>query len=221
MKTELCKLVVLMGMMIGAIGAFCGAVLATKNFIDGLEFFVGCVVLSLPFVVGGLYYAEKNKVQTNEGSIMTKNKQPRDNNGKFTKMIKVTDKFGNNAYFTPDEMAGFKATPKNPDCEPATKGYVKTLIGSNRCHTHNFGWNGAWIFIAGSLGWLATVILFMCYCIRPFEDGIIWIGMLLLFSITISMIYMESTDVFIEGIHPPTPDIIKKYTQPRKDECEE
>jgi hypothetical protein len=59
---------------------------------------------------------------------MTKkeNKQPRDGNGKFasSKPIALYDKNGNVAYFTKEELNGFK----NPDCEPATKEYMKCLM---------------------------------------------------------------------------------------------
>ena len=66
MNDELCRLVVFMGMMIGCIAAFGGALVATKDFFDGLEIFGIGVVLSLPFIVGGLYYSEKNKIQVKE-----------------------------------------------------------------------------------------------------------------------------------------------------------
>lgn len=73
---------------------------------------------------------------------MSKN-QPRDGNGKFAKTIKVVDKYGNSAYFTPEELEGFgkKKEDKNPDCDPATKGYVKCQIRkliSVSGHSHEY-----------------------------------------------------------------------------------
>lgn len=156
--------------------------------------------------------------------IMTKNKQPRDNNGKFTKIIKVTDKFGNNAYFTPEEMAGFKATPKNPDCEPATKGYVKDLMRKTREHTHITTGDGSPIIMLVIFGWLFTTafgISALSENIEACEIGNKYFVPFLLFSIAVSCILYEIIKIESKEIREPTPRELYRYTPPRSDECEE
>ncbi len=155
---------------------------------------------------------------------MTKNKQPRDNNGKFTKMIKVTDKFGNNAYFTPDEMAGFKVTPKNPDCDPATKGYVKDLMRKTREHTHITTGDGSPIITLVIFGWLFTTafgISALSKNIEACEIGNKYFVPFLLFSIAVSCILYEIMKIESKEIREPTPRELYRYIPPRKDECEE
>lgn len=152
-------------------------------------------------------------------------KQPRDGNGKFAKMIKVEDKWGNVAYFTPEEMAGFKVTsPKNPDCEPATKGYVKSLIRKTREHTHNGWWDGNLTTLMMAIGWFGCLVFGAMHfsiseecrnlgnqCFLPFA----------LFAMAITCIYVEFMNLKYEGIKESTPKELYRYTPPRRDECEE
>jgi len=152
-------------------------------------------------------------------------KQPRDESGKFAKMIKVEDKYGNVAYFTPEEMAGFKvASPKNPDCEPATKGYVKSLIRKTRDHTHRGEWDGLLTTMALCGGWLITFILgafIMSGSSSVQELGNKWFIPFFLFSIAISCMFVEFMNLYYKEIEEATPKELQKYTPPRKDECEE
>ena len=92
---------------------------------------------------------------------MSKN-QPRDGNGKFAKMIRVEDKYGNSAYFTPEELEGFgkKKEEKNPDCEPATKGYVKCLLRKTWNHTHEPYGDCRLLEASTIFGWVITVCAF-------------------------------------------------------------
>ena len=111
---------------------------------------------------------------------MSKN-QPRDGNGKFAKTIKIVDKYGNSAYFTPEELEGFgkKKEEKNPDCEPATKGYVKCQIRkliSVSGHSH-----GNHNELCGVLGLLSLfafigslVVSFLFYFVPPAGVGSIY-----------------------------------------------
>ena len=160
---------------------------------------------------------------------MTKNettKQPRDDNGKFAKMIKVEDKYGNVAYFTPEEMRGFKVTPKNPDCEPATKGYVKSLIGKTRDHdhTHISTWDGTPTLLAMFGGCLGSTLL-GASCISVSETarnlGNQYFVPVLLFTIVMFCVFYEFRNIEIEEIKTPLPSELQKYTPPHKDECEE
>lgn len=152
-------------------------------------------------------------------------KQPRDGNGKFAKMIKVEDKFGNAAYFTPEEMAGFKATPrKNPDCEPATKGYVKELIRKTRNHTHISRWEASPTIIALFGGCFFSVVFGAC-CFSTSDTlknaGNQYFIPVLLFTIVITCVFYEFMDFNVEEIKEPLPSELQKYTPPRKDGCEE
>ena len=159
---------------------------------------------------------------------MTKNettKQPRDDNGKFAKMIRVEDKYGNVAYFTPEEMRGFKVTPKNPDCEPATKGYVKELIRKTRNHTHHiYRWNGTPTILAMFAGWFFSVGFGAC-CFSTSDTlknaGNQYFIPVLLFTIVITCVFCEFMDFDVEGIEEPLPSELQKCTPPHKDECEE
>ncbi len=174
---------------------------------------------------------------------MSKNKQPRDENGKFTKMIKVTDKFGNAAYFSPEEMAGFKATPKNPDCEPATKAYSKYIgryVVENSSHSHHMPLNND----------LRNSLLFV-FGLSTFCFGLIWLTVGTSLNdpnISLTMTNIEfaktmlsiSTPVSIisalitfcafttdcqpyrtESSKCEMPNQLRAYTPPRKDECGE
>jgi hypothetical protein len=156
---------------------------------------------------------------------MTKNKQPRDNNGKFTKkLIKIEDKFGNVAYFTPEEMAGFKTTPKNPDCDPATKGYVKDLMRKTRDHTHMFD-NFPFFSILGTVCGTAVTMGFLAG-IGTTPGFVAWgwyppVGPSLAFTLACFVFFLDHSDASIERIREQIPNELLKYTPPKKDECEE
>lgn len=157
---------------------------------------------------------------------MSKNKQPRDGNGKFTKTIKVTDKYGNAAYFTPEEMRGFKLPEKNPDCEPATKGYVKSLLRKTRDHTHRSETDGLPIMLSTIGGWFFTVICGACIVSnngisREFGDK--YFVPFLLFSIALTIIFYELGKIDICEVKENynVPIELQKYTPPHRDECEE
>lgn len=157
---------------------------------------------------------------------MSKNKQPRDGNGKFTKMIKVTDKFGNAAYFTPEEMGGFnKAIPmKNPDCEPATKAYVKDLMRKTREHTHIMEGDGFPTIMSVAFGWIVTIGFGICILSKNLETceiGNKYFVPFLLFSIAMSCILYEIIQIKSKGIRGSTPHELYRYTPPRMDECKE
>ena len=159
---------------------------------------------------------------------MSKNKQPRDGNGKFTKMIKITDKFGNAAYFTPEEMEGFnKATPtKNPDCEPATKGYVKTLIRKTRDHKHIFP-NFPFFSLFGTIGGTAATLGF-AMGIGTTSGFVAWgwyppVGPSIAFTLACLLFFLDTSDMSVEGIRwsECNPKELYRYTPPRRDGCEE
>ena len=151
-------------------------------------------------------------------------KQPRDGNGKFAKMIKVEDKYGNIAYFTPNEMHGFKVPKKNPDCDPATKGYVKELMRKTREHTHRGKWNGTPTLLAMLGGLLFSAVFGACYFSTSDTAknvGNPYFIPVLLFTIVISCVFYEFMNLEVEEIKEPLPSELQKYTPPRKDECEE
>ena len=169
---------------------------------------------------------------------MTKNKQPRDGNGKFTKtpMFSLHSKDGSVAYFTSvEEMNKFSKANglgkpvikeskkvKNPDCEPATKGYVKDLIRNTREHTHKSTISGFAMVVGLTLGWGATFITGI-ECLKNLsEHGMLWLGMFSLFSIAITIAFIEFWNFDVSSIKEyVTPKELQKYTPLRKDECEE
>jgi hypothetical protein len=148
-------------------------------------------------------------------------KQPRDGNGKFAKMIKVEDKWGNVAYFTLEEIAGFKSTPlKNPDCEPATKRYVKSLIRKTRDHTHILKYDGHPTVVCIIGGWLFTIMLGIC-CIKNINIGLQYFIPVFLFTIAMTCIFYEFSAIEVEEIKGFIPTELYTYNTPRRDECEE
>jgi hypothetical protein len=170
---------------------------------------------------------------------MTKKKeQPRDGNGKFIKKpcIALHDKGGSTAFFTSvEEMEKFtknngiavaSKSEKNPDCEPATKGYVKSLIGKTRDHdhTHISTWDGTPTLLAMFSGCLGSTLL-GASCISVSETarnlGNQYFVPVLLFTIVMFCVFYEFRNFEIEEIKTPLPSELQKYTPPRKDECEE
>lgn len=149
--------------------------------------------------------------------------QPRDGNGKFAKMIKVEDKFGNAAYFTPDEMRGFKLSEKNPDCEPATKGYVKSLLRKTREHTHHYA-NFPFFSLLGTIGGFFITFAF-AMGLGTTTSFVAWgwyppVGPSIAFTLSCLVLFLNNFDAVIGGVYKPYPDELQKYTPPRKDECE-
>ena len=151
-----------------------------------------------------------------------KDKQPRDGNGKFasSKPIALYDTNGNVAYFTKEELAGLK----NPDCEPATKEYVKCLMRKTREHTHTIYWNGVPTGLGALCGWF---LLMFCLMDKITSDGHLfanqYAGLILVFTIIMSCVFYEFTTLRSEGIENFLPSDLKKYTPPaceKKEECE-
>ena len=150
-------------------------------------------------------------------------KQPRDGNGKFAKMIKIEDKFGNAAYFTPEEMAGFKATPqKNPDCEPATKGYVKSLITLyHEDHSKAFMKHRRKCVFCDTVVWgiilvLSTVFYFSLYG-NIITMCAILISAAFIFNHILDRFNWIDTNSYLRG----RLKFLNKYNPPRRGECEE
>ena len=126
-----------------------------------------------------------------------KNKQPRDGNGKFVskkkKLNALYDKAGNVAFFTDEELAGF-SKPNNPDCEPATRGYVKCLIRKTRGHTHDCEWDGSPTLFLMSTGWIVSSILgALCFSIDKETQNIgnQYFVPVVLFTILITCMFFE------------------------------
>jgi len=138
-----------------------------------------------------------------------KDKQPRDTNGKFVKKsIKLHDEHGNVAYFTKEEMAGFK----NPDCEPATKGYVKCLIRK----FYEIPINN---YLPRSAIWILTALCFGAYSVISTS----------MFTVTLAIIsaMFAINDVLMAFAlncdRNHNLKFVQKYTPPtckKKDDCE-
>ncbi len=166
-----------------------------------------------------------------------KDKQPRGNDRRFVKqtpMIELHAQNGSTAYFSSvEEMEKFTGSKiefknkeeKNPDCETATKGYVKCLMRKTRQHTHDSTWDGKITLLLMMAGWLTTTILGVC-CFSLNKNsqnfGNQYFVSMLLFSIVMTCIYHEFMNVNIKGINESTPSELEKYTAPtceKKDEC--
>jgi hypothetical protein len=170
-----------------------------------------------------------------------KDKQPRDETGKFVKqtpMVALHSKDGSTAYFSSvEEMERFtKANNvvfkekepdiKNPDCEPATKGYVKCLMRKTRNHTHYGRWDGNFTTLAMCGGWFSSLLFGAC-CFS-IDKALQNIGNqyfipVLLFSIAMTCMYCEFMKLEYTNVEGLTPPELKKYTPPtceKKDECD-
>jgi hypothetical protein len=153
-----------------------------------------------------------------------KDKQLRDKSGKFasSKPIALYDKNGNVAYFTKEELNGFK----NPDCEPATKGFVKCLMRETRQHTHHGYWDGLFTSMSMIGGWFVSILLgASCFSINKTLQslGTQYFVPVLLFSIAMTCMYCELMSLEYTGVEGTTPTELQKYTPPareKKDECE-
>ena len=166
-------------------------------------------------------------------------KQPRDNNGKFTKIpcIALHGKDGSTAFFTSvGEMEKFTSgegikvkphnqdAPKNPDCDPATKGYVKCLLRKTREHTHVLRFSG----LPSGLGLIMGVGL-SCVCIMDrfsnthgtfFNQ---YAGLIFTFTAIMGCMFYEFINLKSEEVETPLPTELKRYTPPtceKKEECE-
>lgn len=149
--------------------------------------------------------------------------QPRDGNGKFAKMIKITDKYGNVAYFTPEEMRGFKVPEKNPDCDPATKRYVKSLIGKTREHTHRFNNFPFFSLLGTGLGTVATLGFAMG--MGTTTEFVAWawypqVGPSIAFTLACLVFFLDTIKVDVGDVNGNYPRELMTYILPRKDECE-
>jgi hypothetical protein len=49
----------------------------------------------------------------------------------------------------------------NPDCDVATKGYVKCLIRTTRSHRHVIGYVPLFTILCATIGWLVTIALIL------------------------------------------------------------
>lgn len=168
-------------------------------------------------------------------------KQSRDGNGKFAKTptFVLNGKNGRPAFLfeSLDDLKTFvkqhgldcgeeKVKPtKNPDCEPATRGYVKSLIWTTRRHTHVSCWEGTPTAIAMLCGCGFSMVLGMCSLVSISDAaknvGDRYFVPVLLFTIVICCMFCEFENLKVEEIKESTPTELQKYTPPRKDECEE
>jgi hypothetical protein len=173
---------------------------------------------------------------------MTKHKQPRDENGKFVKqtpMIALHGKNGSTAYFSSiEEMEDFaketkiefkKKEEKNPDCEPATRKYVKCLLRKYTQHKHEPC--GFWLasIIGAVIGWLFT---FAVYTVSAYPKDLYstsvantWLIPLFLFSVactifTYEIHYIATTNTTSDTTTHPELDEYTPPTCEKKDECD-
>lgn len=124
-----------------------------------------------------------------------------------------------------DPTGKFSKKNDNPDCDPATKGYVKCLLRKTWYHNHEQHVDGAPSGIAVMFGVMGTLLAFLCTFYSPaipaFESiGKAWLIPLFLFTIAMGVIFCELDA--IASSYTETSDgqlvVIKKFE--KKNECE-
>jgi len=114
---------------------------------------------------------------------------------------------------------------KNPDCEPATKGYVKCLLRKTRDHSHAFGLAGGDLWATGTMcGWIISMIAFIGA--RTNTTCSEWLPALVAFSIvcTIGVSEFARMSGEVTAGLKDTPKAIQKWQPPmceRKKDCDE
>ncbi|MFA5247917.1 MAG: hypothetical protein WCX79_00590 [Candidatus Paceibacterota bacterium] len=164
------------------------------------------------------YFSSVEEMEKFTKTSNLKFKERIDNN----KPIALYGENGNVAYFTKEELAGFK----NPDCEPATKGFVKCLMRKTRNHTHIIRWEGTPISLSLLGGCIASIIL-GAGCLSVNETarniGNQYFVPVFLFTIVVTCIFCEFMNFEVEEIKECVPPELQKYTPPtceKKDECD-
>ena len=121
------------------------------------------------------------------------------------------------------KFAKKKKKPENPDCQPATKGYVKCVVRKAAEHRHKYGFDCAPIVIM-----IAILSLAWAFCVSVHESNLAWItgiGALMMISVGVSFSDDTTETSNIDGSFGtpyPYPDYLKKYTPPvvcEKKEC--
>lgn len=124
--------------------------------------------------------------------------------------------------------------PKNPDCEPATKGYVKCMIRTTRDHTHGQDIKSGSVIFGVIFG---TAIFLIAIFSGDKELYATFTIPSALFTLGLSLVWWDlartSDDYTTERISESEPECLKKYIAPEeiqricevfnkpKKECEE
>ena len=125
-------------------------------------------------------------------------KQQRDGNGRFT---------------------GSKKTrkPENPDCEPATKGYVKCLIRKTRDHTHGHDicWGATFLGMVGGFAFFLFVLLSGN---KEAADTMLFPDLFFTLACALATLDLHITNNTntTYGIEESEPEILKKYIPPEE-----
>jgi hypothetical protein len=91
-----------------------------------------------------------------------------------------------------------------------------------RDHTHKSQWDAVPTCIAMFVGWIVTIVIGTGNFIKSSEYETLWFGMMLLFSITVTIIFWEFTYLKVDDIEESDiPQELKRYTCKKKNECEE
>lgn len=117
---------------------------------------------------------------------------------------------------------------ENPDCEPATKGYVKSIARKLVSHRHEQCGFGLWYFFATVIGFLAWICA-MVVRTEPIAAWAIGVGTLVSGACLAETIETSQYNTETSNIDASAdtdygyPDYIKKYEPPnceKKNECE-
>lgn len=118
-----------------------------------------------------------------------------------------------------------KKKPENPDCEPATKGFVKCIVRKAAEHKHAINIDNCIVMF------LAVLLSFVWVWAAVYHDSILalttGIGALMMFTVGFSFEGSHTGTSNIDGricTEYIYPDYLKKYTPPvceKKKECGE
>lgn len=119
---------------------------------------------------------------------------------------------------------------KNPDCEPATKGYVKCLIRRTAQHTHEMRGDCLFTLAFAILTWITTFTMYLCTfsinpdTVRVANQWMIPIFLVSVLSTTVVIDAFRTSDLHTCSNYDNTNyKIVGKYKPPEctKHDCED
>jgi hypothetical protein len=121
---------------------------------------------------------------------------------------------------------------KNPDCEPATRGYVKCLLRKNLEHKHEQNTSGDLSIVVAAFGWVATTLAWSLSCLSNVSPSLLtvldaWSVPLSLFSVAMTVVAFDMGYIGVSlttSVEGECPKEIQKWQLPtceKKKDCEE
>ena len=139
------------------------------------------------------------------------------------KLNEVTEIWDGKDAFTFARKLEEEAKKRNPDREPATKGYVKCLIRNTREHTHRYNDYPLLSSLGLGIGWMVAIIILVAQS----RSGLNSLGAVIAFALACTITFLDGIykNDSTEGVRESTnPKIIQKYNPPpckQSDDCSE